>query len=297
MVRKHNTFTVLLGLSCYPDGRYGGKKGEEQLNQCVKHALDSGFRHIDEAEMYDTEEQCGRAISEWLDKTRTPRGELFITSKIYKSIGDGVETGCRASLSKMKTEYFDLFLIHAPFGVNLEKAWKEMEGLVKSGLVRSIGVSNFRVEDLQSILENCEIPPCCNQIEIHPNCQQHELFQYCREHSIVCSSYAGLAPLTQEKLQGGAVASVVTELAQKYGQNESQVLQQWNLQSGFCVVTTSTQLKRIPLALELFSGDGSPSFMLTPGEMSRINQVGATEPFRAYWDKQLPIPAASKAGL
>lgn len=76
---------------------YGGNKGEEQLLACVKHALDSGFRHIDEAEMYETEEQCGKAINEWMDANpSTPRSELFVTSKVLASINKiGVEEACK----------------------------------------------------------------------------------------------------------------------------------------------------------------------------------------------------------
>ena len=93
--------------------------------------------------------------------------------------------------------------------------------------------------------------PCSNQIENHPNLQQPELLQFCRTHDIVVTSYAGLVPMTNEKVRDGqsGVSPLVASLAKKYGVTDSQVLQRWNLQGGKGVITTSTKPERIPLAL------------------------------------------------
>ena len=165
---------------------------EALLTRSVHAALDAGFRHIDEAEMYENEATTGEALRAWLARNPgTPRSSLFVTSKVM-TVEAGIENVCRRSLAAMKLEYFDLYLVHAPwkksgapFEMPLAQVWKQMEALVDAGLVHLIGVSNWRIADLQQIVDDARILPACNQIEAHPYLQQPALMRYCREHSIV----------------------------------------------------------------------------------------------------------------
>jgi diketogulonate reductase-like aldo/keto reductase len=148
----------------------------EELKSAVTASLDAGFRHLDEAEMYGNEAATGEALSAWrAAHSEVHREALHITSKII-SVDSGVEAICRRSLAAMQLDYFDLYLVHAPFQRNgdpfstpLPKVWAEMEALVAAGLTRAIGVSNWRVRDLQAIAGSANIHPAVNQVEAHPS--------------------------------------------------------------------------------------------------------------------------------
>lgn len=145
---------------------------QPQLIASVQAALDAGYRHIDEAEMYANEAATGIALQQWLARNpSTPRSELFVTSKVI-SVDDGIEAVCRRSLAALGVSYFDLYLIHAPFQRHdgsafqtpLPECWQQMEALVDAGLAKSIGVSNWRVADLAQIYDGARIKPSCNQV-------------------------------------------------------------------------------------------------------------------------------------
>jgi len=116
---------------------------QAELTRSLHAALDAGFRHIDEAEMYRNESITGAALCDWLSRNPgTQRASLFITSKII-SVDAGVEAVCRRSLAALRLDYLDLYLVHAPFQYNgdpfqtpLVDVWRQMESLVDAGLVR-----------------------------------------------------------------------------------------------------------------------------------------------------------------
>ena len=267
----------------------------EKLGECVRHALDIGFRHLDEAEMYGTETSCGVAIRQWLDSRRPDsellhllpnRTDLFVTSKILSSVSKiGVRAGCLQSLKRLGLDYLDLYLIHAPFpnklNALLEDVWREMEGLVASGLVKSIGVSNFTIRHLERVLKVAKINPAVNQVECHAYLQQEQLSAFCQEHGIVVCSYSGLSPMTHSKCKGGPIDTIVASLAIKYNKTTSQILQRWLLQDKKGIVTTTTKLKRVALALDIFQ------FQLSPSEMHALRSAGRTRPYRVWWRSEL----------
>ena len=135
----------------------------KDLVQSIHDALSIGYRHLDAAEMYGTDTSIGEAL-----RTQSiPRNELFITSKVWKTI-ENIEQACLDVLSRLNIEYLDLWLIHSPFfdrnKVSLEQAWKEMEKLVESGKVKAIGVSNFQKHHLEELLAlKPKIKPAVNQ--------------------------------------------------------------------------------------------------------------------------------------
>mmetsp|Transcript_30233 Transcript_30233/g.50804 ORF Transcript_30233/g.50804 Transcript_30233/m.50804 type:complete len:289 (-) Transcript_30233:122-988(-) len=244
-------------------------------------AIKLGCRHIDAAEMYGTEADVGRAIK----AAGVPRDQLFITTKVFANAAD-CRTALKSSLQRMDLSYVDLYLIHAPFfkekGIptTLQEVWPIMESLVSEGLTRSIGVSNFRLSDLQSLLSFAKINPAANQIEYHPYLQQVDLISYCLKNHIVIESYSPLAPINL--CPGGPVDSLVADLAKKYRRSASQVLLQWNIQKGCVVVTTSRHESRLKEYLQLVR----EPFALSESEMRAIDEAGAKKPFRKYWPKE-----------
>lgn len=271
---------------------FKGAKGEEALRDAVVVALDAGFTHIDDAEMYENEAAVGAGIRQWLEKTGRPRSELFVTSKVLGSIRrDGIEAGCRRTLASLGLEYLDLYLMHAPFSPTgeafetpLPALWAQMEGLVAAGLVRSIGVSNFRVADLKAILAGAAIKPCLNQVELHLRLQQPRLAAFCAEQGVVMAAYGSLVPITAQdaKEEGGAGAPVraaVEAVAAAHSVGPEQVLLARNLQRGIVCITTTTKPERLGNFLD------APKVTLTASELESLEAAGAAAPLRTFWDK------------
>jgi diketogulonate reductase-like aldo/keto reductase len=271
---------------------FGGEKNDIIVN-CVRSALEAGYRHIDEAEMYKTEASCDIAISEHMNSSGMTRGELFVTSKIHSSISDP-EAGVRASLERLRLAYLDLYLIHAPFGeYNLADAWQQMESLVEKGLARSIGVSNFRISDLQVICDGCKtrIMPCVNQIENNPLLPQSELFDFCGDRGILISSYSPLGPivhLSADAKASAPITPVLGNLAKIYQKTEAHILLKWNIQTGCAVITTSTNVDRIAQSVAL------SDFELLPEEVEEVKTAGAQTPLRKYWAAEMELPATKR---
>jgi diketogulonate reductase-like aldo/keto reductase len=136
---------------------------DKNLVQSIHQALELGYRHLDAAEMYGTDTSIGEAL-----RTQSiPRNQLWITSKVFKTITN-IEQACSDVLSRLGIDYLDLFLIHSPFfdrnKISLEQAWKEMEKLVENGKVKAIGVSNFQKKHLEELFAlNPKIKPAVNQ--------------------------------------------------------------------------------------------------------------------------------------
>jgi len=267
---------------------------QTELARSVHAALDAGATqsaglsicHIDEAEMYQNEGTTGAAMSAWLTANpATPRGSLFVTSKVM-SVDDGIESVCKRTLAALQLSYLDLYLIHAPFqrsgapfATPLLEAWRQMEALVDAGLVRAIGVSNWRVADLRQIVDSARIAPSCNQVEAHPYLQQPALMRFCKEHSILVTAYSPLAPLTKPALHGGPVDAAVAAAAAVHGRTMAQVLLRWSLQTGRLPVTTTSKPKRIGEYLGIFD------FQLSAQQVHAISAAGALKQQRFFWTK------------
>lgn len=174
----------------------------DKAAECVKMALQAGYRHIDTAQAYGNEEGVGRGIKE----SGLKREEIFLTSKVqaeyktYKKAKKSIDE----SLKKLGMDYIDLMLIHCPqpwmlfrgkrrfFKENIE-VWKAMEEAYKEGKLKAIGVSNFLVDDLENIMNNCEIKPMANQILCHIGNTPIDVIKFCQENDIVVESYSPIA--------------------------------------------------------------------------------------------------------
>lgn len=246
-------------------GVYKAPNGQE-TEDAVTAALDAGYRHIDSAARYANEEACGRAIRRWLEKTGTPREEVYICSKLWDA-DHGYEATFNAlcsSLDKFGLEYLDLYLIHSP-AENEEKrleSWRALETAKKLGKVRSIGVSNFGAAHLENLLEKANIVPAVNQVEVHPFCQREALVDLCLKNGIKIEAYSPLA--RGNKLEDPTIGAI----AKKYGKTPAQILLNWNAARGNIVLPKSLTPSRIESNLDSFD------FVLDPEDVETINKLG-----------------------
>ncbi|MEL6139979.1 MAG: aldo/keto reductase [Bacteroidota bacterium] len=208
----------------------------QQVITAIHHALEVGYRHVDTAMIYKNENGVGEA----LQTTNVPRDQVFLTTKVWNT---DIRAGRAAqaideSLTRLKTDYADLILLHWPTE-GYEAAWEALEKALEVGKVRAIGLSNFMPNNLADILRVGSTVPAVNQIELHPYLQQHDVQAACAEHNIAITAWS---PLMQGKF---LEEPLFVELADKYGKTAAQVLLRWDLERNFITIPKSTNPGRI----------------------------------------------------
>lgn len=255
----------------------------DQVEFCVKEALEAGFRHIDSAEGYNNEEGTGKGIK----AAGVSRDDIFVTTKLFpgykqwgmpeKNYEQTIET-LKNQLKQLQLDYIDLYLIHAPLSELRLEQWNALIELKKSGLTKHIGVSNYNEERFKEILDAGLEKPEANQVEFHPICAQTDLTGYMKKNSIAPIAYSSLAPLSTwrvEEGQGGEVLAeikeecqlVTNEIATKLKISEAKLLLRWGLQHSYCVLTKSSKPERIRENLNLFD------FEIPDNDMNQLNQL------------------------
>nr|CDS26963.1 aldo keto reductase family 1 member B4 [Hymenolepis microstoma] len=269
---------------------------KEDVIKSVECAIDTGFRHIDCAMFYDNEAEVGQAIAAGMKKNNLKREDLFVTSKLWcdKHAPEDVRKSCELSIRNLGVEYLDLYLIHwpvsfqhkkgVPFDImdpntlvyenhKIEDTWKAMEQLVSTGLVKSIGVSNFNKRQIEKIIAHANIFPAVNQVEVNLHWLNEKLIDFCHSKNIQVEAYA---PLGSPGFMKGQVLPLVKqpnviEIAQKYNKTPGQVLLRHALQRGIVVLTKSVRPKRIESKFKVFD------FTLTKDEMEKLNKAGQNQ--------------------
>ncbi|XP_071547576.1 glyoxal reductase-like isoform X2 [Panulirus ornatus] len=246
----------LVGLGTYKT------RGREIIFSAVKAALQAGYRLFDTAAVYRNETELGEALRILLPKFGLKREDVFITSKLSPG-GQGQE-GCQRalslSLSNLKLDYLDLFLIHWPGVQNLQpkdlrnrelrnQSWAALEEIYKSGKVRAIGVSNYTVTHLEDLLKHATVVPHVNQVEYHPHYLQKELKCFCDNQGIFFQAYSSLGTTVKDSplLKDERVISV----AEKLSRTPAQVLLRWATQQGVGVLPKSTNEDHIKEDIQL----------------------------------------------
>ena len=234
--------------------------GDENTKAACMEAFRAGYRHIDTAHAYQNERGVGAAIKE----SGIPREEIWITTKLWPSeYGEGKTVAAiDKMLSRLDTGYIDLLLLHQQFGDYIG-AWKDMEKAVAVGKVRSIGISNFESERLEELLAAAMIKPSVLQVECHPYYQQNELKKRISSCGTVIESWYPIGHGDKGLLND----LVFTELAEKYGKNNVQIILRWHIQEGTVVFPKSTNPKHIQENIDIFD------FELTEDEMERIRAL------------------------
>lgn len=237
---------------------------EEECVTSILSALENGYRLIDTAYMYHNETEVGEAIR----KSGISREEIFVTTKLYPSqYGEAVQAIDEA-LEKLDIDYIDLLLLHHP-GENDVEAYHAMEKAVQEGKVRSIGLSNWYVEELEDFLPQITIMPALIQNEIHPYYQENEVIPYIQEKGIVMEGWYPLGGRGHQKelMQD----PVLLQIAQAHNKSVAQVILRWNLQKGVVVIPGSSNPAHIQENIEIFD------FSLTKEEMQQIKELDRNE--------------------
>lgn len=230
----------------------------------IMSTLESGVRLIDTAYMYNNEEEIGRAIKD----SNVNREELFITTKLYPNQYSNPEEAIEMALEKLDVEYIDLLLLHHP-GTNDVKAYQVMEEYVRKGKIRSIGLSNWYIEELEEFIPQITIMPAVVQNEIHPYYQELEVVPYVQSLGIVMEGWYpfGGRGHTSELFND----ETIVEIANNHQVSSAQVILRWNLQRGVVVIPGSSNPEHIKENTEIYH------FTLTDEEMKRIENLNRDE--------------------
>jgi 2,5-diketo-D-gluconate reductase A len=231
----------------------------------VEEALEAGYRHIDTAAAYRNEAGVGAAIAAF----GIAREEVFVTTKLWNSrqgFGSALEA-IEGSLEKLDMDYVDLYLIHWPVPTEerFVETWRAFERIHGEGRARTIGVSNFRVEDLRRLDEETDVRPTVNQVELHPRLQQAELRAWHAERGIATEAWS---PLAQGALLDDATIGAIAEA---HGKTPAQAILRWHIQLGNVVIPKSVTPERIHQNLAIFD------FKLSEGEMTAIAKLDRNE--------------------
>ncbi len=251
-----------LGLGVYLAGPGAGTRN------AVQHALQAGYRHIDTASSYGNEQEVGIA----LQKSRIPREEIFITTKLWNSDHGYDETirACRESLMTLGLSYMDLYLIHWPVEKLRNETWKAMIALQEEGKCRAIGVSNYTIRHLEELLADSPVVPAVNQVEFSPFLYQKDLLDFCRSCGIQLEAYS---PLTRGKKINHPT---ITSIADRYGKTLAQIMIRWPLQHNVVVIPKSANQRRIYENADVFD------FEISSEDLALLDSLN--EDFRICWD-------------
>lgn len=229
----------------------------DEAEASVLSALQCGYRLIDTANAYVNEKAVGRAMR----KSGIPRDEIFLETKLWPSFYEQ-EDAVEKTLQRLGTDYIDLLLIHQPAG-NYVAGYRLMEKAYKEGKVRAIGLSNFTPEQVQEILDICEVKPAVLQTEVHPYSQEKELKAFLDKEGIVIQAWYPLGHGDKALIQ----EPLFTESGKKYGKSNAQIILRWHIQAGNIVIPGSKNPAHIKDNFNLFD------FALTDDEMAKITAL------------------------
>lgn len=265
------TFKIANGVEIPKIGFGTWQIPDEIAKQCVLSAIKVGYRHIDTAAAYQNEEGVGQGIR----ASKMARKDLFVTSKIPAELKtfEAAKASIEKSLKKLDIGYIDLMLIHAPrpwaemrhdagkkyFSENIE-VWKALEDAYKAGKIKSIGVSNFEIEDLQNLFDHCDIRPQVNQVLMHIGHTPKELLAFCHNNGIVVEGYS---PIATGRLLGNAE---VEAYASKYGVTLPQLCVRYLLQLDVLPLPKTTHE-------EFMIENAKVDFVISPEDMERLSNL------------------------
>ncbi|MGK0742813.1 aldo/keto reductase [Leucobacter sp. Z1108] len=219
----------------------------EECEEMVSTALASGYRMIDTSHKYANEDAVGRGIH----RSAVPRDEIFVTSKFNKEDHsvDGVHRAYEESLKRLGLEYLDLFLCHwpVPWEDRYVDAWKGLVSLVEQGLVKAIGVSNFKPDHIDRIVAATGYVPDVNQIQLSVDLARAETRKYHSRHGILTESWSPLG-------RGAQLRELpqIVELAEKLKRSPAQILLRWHVQQGIVPIPRSSNADQMQQNIALF---------------------------------------------
>ncbi|KAK6187400.1 hypothetical protein SNE40_005438 [Patella caerulea] len=268
----------------------------DDCKNAVRAALDAGYRHFDTAYAYGNEADIGEVLQEYMNAGKLTRSDFFVTTKLWLTYHqpDRVLECLDLSLSKLKLEYVDLFLMHTPcafedtgngffpirddgtpafLNIPPEETWKGMERAVTDGKAKNIGVSNFSCGQIERICKIATIKPVTNQVECHAYFNQGDLQSFCKKRGIILTSYGSLGspgrPDMFKKDSDPVLMedALIKKLAKKYKKSAGQILLRNLTQRNIMVIPKSTNPDRIKQNMQVFD------FTLTGCEMKQIEGI------------------------
>lgn len=245
----------------------------QECERCVYDALQVGYRSIDTASSYGNEEAVGSAIK----RSRIPREELFITTKLWLAdVGyKKTKKAFEKSLSLLQLDYLDLYLIHQPYG-DVHSSWRAMQELYREGKIRSIGISNFQPDRVMDLILSNEVPPAINQIEAHPFNQQIEAAAFLKENNVQMEAWSPFAEGKNNIFQNQVLLSIAT----RHNKTVAQVILRWLIQRGIVTVAKSVRKERMIKNISIYD------FKLTSEDMDRISTLDMKE--SSFFDHRDP---------
>ncbi len=237
---------------------------------------EAGYTHIDTATLYENEEMIGEVLQAAFAKGKK-REDFFITTKLWHTDYKDTEAAIKSSLKKLQIDQLDLYLIHFPVSnfstpkKPIHEIWKELESFVDKGYTKSIGLSNFNTQLTCDLLSYARIKPVCNQIELNPQNAQLEHVRFLLDNQILPVAYAptsrGGADYTEAKKAADLrEEQFIKDLGAKYNKSPVQVMLNWGLRRGHCVIPKASSLGHLKENIELFD------FKLTDEEVEQINE-------------------------
>ncbi|KAK7690955.1 hypothetical protein QCA50_006058 [Cerrena zonata] len=239
----------------------------------VKWALEAGYRHIDSAEWYYNERECGNAIRDFLKQSGLPRSSIFYTTKLQNNSSyNATKAAIDKSLKACGLEYIDLYLLHSPIGgpEKRRECWRAVCDAKKEGKVKSVGVSNFGVKHLQEMIGGGVELPVLNQVELNPFNTRTDIVELCKLHDIALEAWAPL--VRGERFKN----SSIVRLARKYEKEPAQILIRYSIQKDFITIPKSQSRPRIQSNCQIFDFD------LTEEEMDHLDSLN--EDLVTDWD-------------
>ena len=238
------------------------KDVEEVVYSSIKH----GTRLIDTASKYENEVEVGKGIKKAIDEGIVKREDLFVVTKMWPDEKEDPEKALKQSLERLQLSYVDLFLDHWPSGkcyngknnfklISVKDMWLKMEKLVEDNLAKSIGVSNYNVQNLLIVLSICKIKPVVNEVEFHPYLYQKDLKEFCDLENIKIIAYYPLIKgvnyqsrfpkIMNEKKLDLLNEEIIKNLAEKYGKTVGQIILNWHVNLGVIPIPGSANTERM----------------------------------------------------
>lgn len=292
-----NTITLNNGVTLPAIGLGVFQTPPDETRTAVEAALAAGYRHIDTAASYFNEQQVGEGLA----NSGVDRAEVFVETKIWISDYGYDQTmhGSDKSAGKLRVDQIDLLILHQPLPTQFDQtlgSYRALEKLLADGKVRAIGVSNFTVEQLTTLLDTVEVVPAVNQVQLHPYFQQPELQAFHNEHGILTQAWSPIGGITFY-MDGADQRSTledptITRIAATHSKSPAQVMLRWHLQEGRSAIPKSTKPHRIAENIDIFD------FELSPDELRAIDALDTGNGGPQYPDELLlsfgiVIPEAS----
>ncbi|KAJ8707013.1 hypothetical protein PYW08_011147 [Mythimna loreyi] len=235
--------------------------GIPKMIEALSYAIDIGYRLVDTAHVYRVEPEVGQVINKKIKEGVVKREELFVTTKVWQHFHReaDVEVSVRGSLRRLNLDYIDLVLMHWPMSISQDgvdekidylETWRGFESVLSKGLVKSIGVSNFNVQQMDRLLKNCKVPPATNQIEINLNLGQKELVDFCQANKVLVTAYSPFGTMVPSRSAPNSPEPklnnpTMLEIAKKHGKTVTQVTLRYLYQRGMVSIPKTVTNSRV----------------------------------------------------